>query len=73
MKYVKDQSRLMVKFVREEDEAVILQVPSTPLELHDFFKADYIQSVLKNTFGEDKFDEIGNVVLIIDQKYVLTD
>jgi len=71
MKYVKENTRLTAKFVREDDNVVILQIPTTPLELHDFFKADYIQSILKNTFGEDKFEEIGNVVVIIDQKFAL--
>jgi hypothetical protein len=70
-RYVKDTTKLTVKFVQESENEVILEIPTTALELHDYFKPDFVTSVLKNTFGEDKLAKIGNVILLIDQRYNL--
>lgn len=72
MRYVKDSPRMMVKFVRESDNEIILQVPITAMEVHDYLKTDFIQSVMRNTFGESRLEEIGNVIVVIDQRYMLT-
>lgn len=71
VRYVKETPRLLVKFVQESTNNIILQVPITAMEVHDFFKTDYIHSVMKNTFGEDRLKEIGSVVVVIDQRYLL--
>jgi len=71
MHYVKDTAKLMVKFVRKSDDNIILEIPSTQLEVHEFLKADYVTSVLTNTFGRDKLKSIGDFTLIIDQNYLL--
>lgn len=70
-KYVKESTRIAVKVIQESSSEVILEVPMGVLELHDWFKPDYVTSVLKNTFGEDKLGKIGNVFIMIDQKYNL--
>lgn len=72
MVYVKESSRVTVKIIQESTSEVILEVPSSALELHDWFKADYVTSVLRNTFGADKLGKIGNVFMMIDQKYNLS-
>lgn len=72
LRYVKETPRLMVKFVQESTNDIILQVPITAMEVHDYFKADYIHSILKNTFGEDRLIKIGSVNVVIDQRYILT-
>ncbi len=69
-RYQKDNSqRLMAKFVRESTNDIILQVPITLMEVHDYLKTDFIQSVMRNTFGEDRLESIGDVIVIIDQRY----
>jgi hypothetical protein len=70
-KYIKDTTKMTVKFVQESENEIILEIPTTALELHDYFKPDYVTSVLRNTFGEDKLAKIGNVIVLIDQKYNL--
>lgn len=70
-RYVKESTRVAVKIIQESTSEVILEVPTTVLELHDWFKPDYVTSVLRNTFGEDKLGKIGNIFLMIDQKYNL--
>lgn len=72
VRYVKETPRLMVKFVQESTNDIILQVPITAMEVHDYFKTDYIHSILRNTFGEDRLTEIGNVIVVIDQRYLLS-
>ena len=72
VRYVKENPRISVKFVKESTNDIILEVPITLMEVHDFFKTDYVHSVLKNTFGEDRLKTIGNVIVLIDQKYILT-
>lgn len=69
--YVKESSRVTVKIIQESTSEVILEVPSSALELHDWFKADYVTNVLKNTFGAEKLTKIGNIFMMIDQKYNL--
>jgi hypothetical protein len=72
MRYSKDNtSRFTVKFVREENNEIILEVPTTPMELLDYFKTDYVYKVMKNTFGEAKLESIGNVIVLVDQKYIV--
>lgn len=71
-RYKKESTRLFVKFVRESDNHIILQVPITAMEVHDYFKTDYIHSILKNTFGEDRLEEIGIVRVVIDQRYLFS-
>jgi hypothetical protein len=68
--YIKSANRLTVKFVQESTNEIILEVPSTALELHDFFKPDYVTSIIRNTFGEDKMKKIGNVTLVVDVQYI---
>lgn len=68
-RYVKESTRLMVKIIQISKDEIILEIPTTSLELHDWFKADYITSVLRNTFGEEKLAKIGDVIVVIDQKY----
>jgi hypothetical protein len=70
--YVKESNRVTVKIIQESTSEVILEVPSSALELHDWFKADYVTSVLRNTFGAEKLNKIGNVFMMIDQKYNLS-
>ena len=72
MVYVKESNRVTVKIIQESTSEVILEIPSSALELHDWFKADYVTGVLKNTFGADKLGKIGNVFMMIDQKYNLS-
>lgn len=69
MRYVKENNRLSVKFVRESTNDIILTVPITPMEVIDYLKTDYIQSVMKNTFGQDRLESIGNIIVVIDQQY----
>lgn len=71
MRYAKDTPRIIVKFVKESTNDVILQVPITAMEIHDYLKTDYIYSVMKNTFGEEKLKAIGDVIVVIDQKYCI--
>jgi predicted GIY-YIG superfamily endonuclease len=71
-RYIKDSPRIIVKFVREATNDIILEVPITAMEVHDYLKTDYIHSVIKNTFGQDRIEEIGNVIVVIDQRYVLS-
>lgn len=70
--YIKESTRVMVKIIQESTSEVILEIPTTPLELHDWFKADYVTSVMRNTFGAEKLNKIGNVFMMIDQKYNLS-
>jgi hypothetical protein len=74
MRYVKDttKGRMMVKIVKLDTNDIILQIPVTILEIHDFFKGDYITSILKNTFGE-KANSIGNVLVVVDQIFISND
>jgi hypothetical protein len=69
--YVKESNRVTVKLIQESTSEVILEVPSSAMELHDWFKADYVTGVLRNTFGAEKLAKIGNVFMMIDQKYIL--
>jgi hypothetical protein len=69
--YVKESPRITVKIIQESTSEVILEIPVGLLELHDWFKADYVTGVLRNTFGVDKLAKIGNVFMMIDQKYNL--
>lgn len=69
--YIKTTSRLMIKFVQESTNEIILELPTTPLELHDYFKPDFIASIMRNTFGVDKMKKIGNIVIIVDVAYTL--
>jgi len=73
MRYAKDTPRIMVKFVKESTNDIILEVPITAMEIHDYLKTDYIYSVMKNTFGEKRLKEIGTVIVLIDQKYTIVD
>ena len=69
-RYVKDtSSRFMVKFVKVETNEIILQIPITPMESIEYFKSDYVKSVMKNTFGEARLAEIGDIIVLIDQQY----
>ena len=73
MRYVKDtSSRLMVKFVKIESNEIILQIPITPMEVHEFLKTDYVKSIMLNTFGADRLAEIGDIIVLIDQQYIFT-
>ena len=72
MKYIKDTTRIEVKFLKESTNEIILTVPITLLDVHDYFKTDYVNSVLRNTFGEERFKTIGNVIIYIDQKFNLS-
>jgi hypothetical protein len=68
-KFIKDTTKMTVKFVQESSSEIILEIPTTALELHDYFKPDFVTSVLRNTFGEDKLAKIGTFIVLIDQKY----
>ena len=72
-RYAKDNARLSVKFIKEENNDIILQIPITPMEVHEYLKTDYVQSVMRNTFGEERMVEIGDVIVVIDQRYNLVD
>lgn len=72
VRYSKESIRIDVKFVRESTNDIILTVPITMMELQDYFKTDYVYSVMKNTFGEDKLKAIGDVRVLIDQKYIVS-
>lgn len=69
-RYVKDTPRLVVKIVKESTSDIIFEVGTTALEIHDWFKIDYVHSVMRNTFGEEKMKAIGTIIVIIDQTYV---
>lgn len=69
-RYVKDAgSRLKVKFVKIESNEIILEVPITPMEIQDFMKPDYINSVMRNTFGQERLQGIGDIIVLIDQQF----
>ena len=71
-RYVKNSPRMMAKFVRESNNDIILEVPITAMEVHDYLKSDYIHSVMCNTFGAERIEEIGDIIVVIDQKYIIT-
>jgi hypothetical protein len=71
MRYIKDNTRLSVKFVRESDNEIILTIPITPMEIHEYMKTDYVQSVMRNTFGQERLESIGDIIVVIDQRYTV--
>jgi hypothetical protein len=71
MRYIKDNNRLSVKFVRESDNEIILTIPITPMEIHEYMKTDYVQSVMRNTFGQERLGTIGDIIVVIDQRYTI--
>jgi hypothetical protein len=71
MRYIKDNNRLSVKFVRESDNEIILTIPITPMEIHEYMKTDYVQSVMRNTFGQERLESIGDIIVVIDQRYTI--
>jgi hypothetical protein len=71
IKNTKEAPRLTVKFVKESTADVILEVPITVYDMMDYFNAEFITSVLRNSFGEDKFKSIGDIRIFIDQPFIL--
>lgn len=67
-KYQKESVRLMAKFVKLSTNEVILSVPTDSMEVYQYFSNEFVDQVLKQTFG-NKVDKIGDVLVVIDQTF----
>lgn len=68
MAYQKTTARLEAKFVKVSTNEVILTVPTDSMEVHQYFKNDFVTQVLHQTFGA-KVSKIGDVMVVIDQVF----
>lgn len=68
--YQKDTARLTAKFVKLSTNEVVLSVPTDSMEAHQFFKNEFVDQVMKQTFGA-KAEKIGDILVVIDQTFRL--
>lgn len=69
--YQKTTARLEAKIVKVSTNEVIFTVPTDSMEVYQYFKNDFVDQVMKSTFGAAKIDKIGDIMVVIDVVYKL--
>jgi len=66
--YKKTTPRLEAKIVKVSTNEVIFTCPTNSMDVHQYFRNDFIDQIMKQTFGAQT-EKIGDVLVVIDQYY----